>query len=159
AGRELVALKNVQASALAVEPASGNVWVLWTRGGIGTGSTEVFDKDGQSVATYDHHGWDIAFDGKSKAFWMADRNLLKDSTKGETLVQKEITKWCASSLDVDQKTGMVWVATREYSPNFGRNELLGFDNDGKLVKTIPLGAAPFRVAVDSRRGFVWLACL
>jgi DNA-binding beta-propeller fold protein YncE len=156
-GKRLLALPGVPASALAVDPATGNVWVLRSTGSIGKGATEVYDLAGSRVAAYEFHGWDIAYDGKGKAFWLAEQQLLKVTPEGKVLFQKPIAQWCASSVAVDQKTGAVWVTTREYSARNGKNELLGFANDGQLLHTIPLGArTPFRVAVDSRDGTVWV---
>jgi DNA-binding beta-propeller fold protein YncE len=159
-GRQLGAFRDIKASALAHDPATGHLWVLRSTGAIGGGSTEVLDQAGRSAGSYNCHGWDIAYDGRGKAFWLADRQLTKISTAGKVLLQKPITDWCASSLAVDQRTGAVWVATREHSARLGKNELLGFDNDGRLLHRIALGArTPFRIAVDSRDGSVWVTIL
>src|SRR5262249_10612177 len=49
------------------------------------------------------------------------------------------------------------VVTRQYSARLGRNALLGFDNQGRLLHDIALGTStPFRVAVDSDSGAVWV---
>jgi DNA-binding beta-propeller fold protein YncE len=160
AGRQLGSFPEVKASALAHDPATGHLWVLRSTGAIAGGSTEVLDQAGRSLGTYNCHGWDIAYDSRGKAFWLADRDLTKISAAGKILLQKPITGWCASSLAVDQRTGAVWVATREHSRGLGTNELLGFDNDGRLLHRIALAArTPFRVAVDSRDGSVWLTIL
>jgi hypothetical protein len=49
---------------------------------------------------------------------------------------------------------MVWVAVGDQP---GTNQLLAFDNDGNLKKSIPLGDRnPFHVSVDAVDGTVWL---
>lgn len=157
AGKELLVLNDIQASALAVDPDTGDLWILTSKGTIYGEKTVVFDAQGSQKIVHDVSGFDIAYDRKSKSFWIAGRNLAKVK-QGEVVVHKQITTWCASSLAVHSITGMVWVAVRRHEqvPN-SRNELLGFDNDGELQKTIALDdGMPFHVSVDPRDGAVWL---
>jgi DNA-binding beta-propeller fold protein YncE len=156
-GKQLLAVKDVQSSALAVDPASGNVWLLHSEGRIGGGSTQVRDPKGRLLATHAFHGWDIAYDARGNCFWLAEEDLVKVSLAGKVLLRKCVAGWCSSSLAVNQKTGAVWVATREYSAGRGVDALLGLDNAGKLLHDIRLKAGtPFRVAVDSTTGKVWV---
>lgn len=160
-GKELLVVKDIKASALAVNPETGDLWVLTSKGTIYGEKTVVFDAKGQQIAVHNISGWDIAYDQKSKSFWIAGRNLAKVSIAGEVLVNKQITAWCAASLAVDPSCGTVWVAVRDHPdvPN-SKNELLVFDNDGDLQKTIALGSKdPFHVSVDSRDGSAWLTLL
>lgn len=157
AGKELLVLNDIQASALAVDPDTGDLWVLTSKGTLPGDKTVVFDAHGNQQIVHNVSGFDIAYDGKSKSFWIAGPNLAKVK-QGEVVVHKQITTWCASSLAVHPITGMVWVAVRRHEqvPN-SKNELLGFDNDGELQKTIALDdAIPFHVSVDARDGAVWL---
>jgi hypothetical protein len=159
-GRKLGEVEKVQASALAVDPASGNVWVTRSTGRIGQGSLEVYSPLGRLLATHNCHGWDIVYDETSKAFWLAESSLLKVSLLGRVLVGVPVADWCASSLAVNQKTGAVWVATRHHSGRLGRNALVGFDNQGRRLHELELGSrTPFRVAVDSATGSVWVTIL
>jgi hypothetical protein len=156
-GKELLVLENIHASALAVDPFTGDLWVLTSTGTIHGEKTVVFDANGHQLAVHDVSGWDIAYDRKSKSFWIAGQNLAKVSD-GKVVVQKRITTWCASSLAVHPASGRVWVAVREHSQVANsRNELLAFDNDGNLQQTIALGdKGPFHVSIDGRDGAVWL---
>jgi DNA-binding beta-propeller fold protein YncE len=159
-GRKLGEVENVHASALAIDPASGNVWVARGTGRIGQGSLDVYDPTGRRLVTHDHHGWDIAYDQKGKAFWLADTNLLKVSLLGRVVVQVPVAGWCASSLEVNQKTGSVWVATRHHSAALGKNALVGFENEGRRRHEVELGArSPLRVSVDSSTGCVWVTII
>lgn len=157
-GKELLVVKDLDASALAVDAESGNLWVLTTKGTIYGDNTVVFDSKGKQIAVHNVSGWDIAYDQKSKSFWIAGRNLAKVNVAGEVLVNKQITTWYASSLAVDPTRGTVWVAVRRHPQVINsNNEFLSFDNEGDLQKTIALGEKdPFHVSVASRDGAVWL---
>jgi hypothetical protein len=156
-GQQLRAVANANASAVAVDPDTGNVWAL--RGPErfpGTGKTDVYGPAGARLATHDFHGWDIVYDPKGKAFWAAQQELLKVSLAGRVLTRRPLTNWNSSSLAVNACTGDVWVTTRHHSGRLGRDALLGFDNEGRPKHDIPLAGAPFRVAVDSASGSVWV---
>jgi hypothetical protein len=157
AGKELLVLPNVNASALAVDPENGDLWALTSTGRINGGKTVVFDAEGRRRASHAVDGFDIAYDAKSRAFWVVGPRLAKVQG-GRAVFDKPITAWCSASLAVHPATGAVWVAARDHPDVRGsKNELLGFDNDGTLRHTIPLGAeGPFRVSVDPKDGSVWL---
>lgn len=158
-GKELVIVRGTEASALAVDPDTGNLWALTSKGTIYGDKTVVFDSSGKQLATYDVSGYDISYDAKDKAFWIAGKNIAKISaSKGEIFFQKQITTWCASSIAVHPGTGKVWIAVRRH-PQVANsiNELLIFDNDGALKHQVPLGdAIPFRVSVEARTGAGWV---
>jgi RNA polymerase sigma factor (sigma-70 family) len=160
AGKETLTIPGVHASAIAIDPQTGNVWALAGEGQIGTGRTVVYDDKGKEVASYDISGWDIAYDRKARAFWIAERKLTKiTAAKGEVICSADVSTWCASSVDVDARTGAAWVAVREHPDVAGSsNRLLEFDADGKELLAIDLGQKrPFRVSVDPKNGSVWVA--
>jgi DNA-binding beta-propeller fold protein YncE len=158
-GNEILAVPGVKCSSVAVDPETGNVW-LTASGTLGQGPTLVFDKFGNSQAVHDFNGCDITYDPKGKAFWLAGRQLLKVSPRGKVLFSADVAGWAAVSVAVNARTGAVWVVTREHSAGTGKNQLLGFDNDGNLLHTVPLKEKiPFRVAVNSRDGSVWVTNL
>ena len=164
-GKELLTIKDIKAFAIAVEPETGNLWVIVSKGRIDEGQIEVFDGEGKLIATYTVGGWDIVYDPKGKAFWIAGKNLAKlDALNGKVAFNKQITSSCASSIDVNSKTGTVWVAVRRFA-NIAdtANSLLEFDNDGNRIKTIDIGAGskdhpmlPIHVSVDQENGSVWV---
>jgi hypothetical protein len=160
-GKETLSVDGVKGSAVAVDPDTGNVWALTSKAGIGTGKTVVYDPDGKLVATHDVSGWDIAYDPKGKAFWIADNKLTKITVKGEVVFTTKISTYCASSVDVDPNTGAGWVAVRnDPQINGSTNELLKFDADGKELARVDLGKNdPFRVSLDPKDGGVWVAHL
>jgi DNA-binding beta-propeller fold protein YncE len=159
-GKETLAIPGVHGSAIAVDPETGNVWALAGEGAIGKGKTVVYNDKGKEVASYGISGWDIAYDRKAKAFWIAERKLTKiTAAKGEVVCSVDISTWCASSVAVDPRSGAVWVAVREHTQVAGSsNRLLKLDADGKELVAIDLGQKnPFRVSVDPKNGSVWVA--
>jgi hypothetical protein len=157
-GKERLSIENVQANALAVDPATSNVWILRSTGSINSGELEVLDSVGGLLVTFKNAAYDLALDGKDKALWLAGENLTKISLAGDVLVHKKISGWCSSSIAVDPGNGLIWVTTRQHGQGGGQNELLGFDRDGKNLHTIPLDTRmPFRVAADPLTGTVWVA--
>lgn len=160
-GTQLLALNDMDASAAAVDPETGNLWVLSSKG-IGDGQTVVFDSNGKRLATHQVNGWDIAYDKKDQAFWIAGPKLSKISVAtGVVSLSKSITAWCSSSLAVDPITGTAWVAVRDHPDVAGsKNELLAFNNDGELAFSIPLADKdPFHVSVDPKTGNAWVTIM
>ncbi len=160
AGKENLTIPEVHGSALAVDPETGNVWALIGDGSIGKGKVAVYDSTGKDVASYDVSGWDIAYDRKSKAFWIVEKNLTKvNAADGQILCSVEVATWCASSVDVDSRSGSVWVAVRKHSEVAGSsNRLVKVDTNGKELTAVDLGLkVPFRVSVDPINGSVWMA--
>lgn len=159
-GRETLAIDGVNGSAVAVDPETGNVWALVGPGQIGKGKTVVYDPTGKQIASHDIPGWDIAYDRKAKAFWIADTQLTKvTAATGAVEFSVPVAKWCVSSLDVDPTTGAAWVAVRRHTVGDGSaNRLLKFDAAGKEVVAVELGdKSPFRVSADPKGGGVWVA--
>jgi hypothetical protein len=158
-GKEQLAIRDVKGSALAVDPASGNVWVAAGIGQLGKSRIEVYDGKGKRLATHRVNAYDLAYDPKSKAMWAVEKQLVKLSLDGKVLVRKDVASWCAVSLAVNPTTGDVWAVSRLYAKDRGKNALMCFDGEGKPRHTIDLGdeANPFRVAVNARDGSVWVA--
>lgn len=161
-GKETLTIPAINGSALAVDLETGNVWVLGGAGQIGRSKVIVFDTKGKEVTSYDISGWDIAYDRKAKAFWIAEQKLTKmTAAKGEVIFSVDISTWCASSVDIDPTSGAAWVTVRGHQQVVGSsNRLLKYDSDGKELVAVDLGAKiPFRVSVDPKDGSVWVAHL
>jgi DNA-binding beta-propeller fold protein YncE len=158
-GKELLAVKGVQANAAAVDPATGNLWVLHSDGTIYGDKTIVLSPEGKELAVHDIAGFDIAYDAKSKAFWVVNKRLLKVDLTGKPLVRTDLAEWCCSSLDVHTDSGRVWVTALTHPDVPGsKNELIGLDTEGKVKHRIDFGKhAPFHTRVDPRTGSVWVA--
>jgi hypothetical protein len=161
-GKQLLTVEGLEASALAVDPASGNVWVLTTQGDIHGHSLVTLDGAGKRLAEYPVSGFDIAYDGKSKSFWIASRNLMQVRVAdGKVLVDRPIAEWCASCIAVHQTTGKVWVGVRRHRDiAASKSQLLAFNNDGTPAAVVPLPEThPFHVSIDEESGAVWLTAL
>lgn len=162
AGRQRLGIPHIMANSLAVDPETGNVWVVVTRGTIyGTG-VDVYDPSGTKVAAYPVRGYDICYDPKGKAFWLAGKELTKVSAaKGDVLFQTDIAVWCSSSVAVHPTTGRVWVTVRKHSQiAASANRLLAFDNNGTERFAVELDdAIPFNVSIDPGTGDGWVTIL
>lgn len=158
-GKETLAIEKVNGHAVAVDPDTGNVWVSNGMGLINEGRTEVYDGEGKRVASYDLPCYDLAYDPKAKAFWVVAKKLTKITAKGEVVFSADVSTWCATSVEVDPKTGAGWVGVRRHPQvNGSANELLRFDADGKERVRLDLGdSSPFRVSVDPADGGAWVA--
>jgi hypothetical protein len=159
AGKETLRLPEIRCSALAVDPETGNVWALVGENLV-KGRTVVLDDAGREIASYDIVGWDLVYDRKARAFWIAAKKLTKIvAATGKIVHSNDVAPWCASSVDVDPTTGAAWVGVREHPDVLGsRNRLLKFGPDGKELVAIELGPrSPSRVSVEPREGGVWVA--
>ena len=157
-GKELLVVKDIKPGAIALDPESGNLWATRSTGQIHGDDLVVFSPAGKELAVHKVSGWDLAYDPKGKAFWLAAKDLVKVSLEGKELVHKNVSTWCSSCLAIHPDTGRVWVAAREHPQVAGsRNELLAFDNDGELKHTIPFGErSPFHLTIDKKTGAAWV---
>jgi len=159
-GKVSVAIPVEGCSAIAVHPETGNIWALVTTNGtITDGKTVVFDPKGRELMSYDAFGVDIAYSSKENAFWIAGENLQKIfAIDGFVDLSQHVATWCGVSVDVDQRSGAVWVVVRKHSQVIGsKNQLLKFDRNGKQLADIAMGEkVPFQVFVDQRDGSVWV---
>jgi hypothetical protein len=158
-GKETLSIAVAHVSAVAVDPDTGNVWAAVDNGQLGTGKVAVFDPDGKAVATHDVPGWDIVYDRKAKAFWVAGQKLTKLSADtGEVLASVAVCDYSVSSVDADPKNGGVWVAASSYTNKVNRYWLLKFDADGKETHRVTLDQEFFtRISADPADGGVWVA--
>lgn len=162
AGNLTLTIPNVNATALAVDVDSGNIWAIVGRGQIGKNFIAIFDGNGKEIATIGMSAWDIVYNRKEKAIWIADKKLSKiDALKREVLFSLDVAKWCVRSIDVDNMNGGVWVLPALYDVGDGsKNQVMRFDSSGKEIVSITLvdQKAPIRVSVDPNDGNAWVAC-
>jgi hypothetical protein len=76
AGRRLTTIENIHTNALAVDPDTGNLWVLVGES-IGNGETQVYNLAGKHLVTHPVSGWDLAYSPKDRAFWIGERHLAR----------------------------------------------------------------------------------
>jgi len=159
AGRETLTIPGAGGNALAVDPETGHVWALVYTGPLSATRLVVYGADGRALATYPVGGDDIAYDPKSRAFWVASPALTKVSARdGAVLFTARTSGSVAASLAADPADGSVWVATRELTANFlqAHNRLYKFDAAGRPLADIDLGTRiPGQLSPDGAGG-VWL---
>jgi hypothetical protein len=157
-GRKLWQADNIDASALAVDPATGNLWCT-VGGSLDQGETVILDRMGVELASYPAHGFDIAYDPHTDSFWLVDSEITKLSRQGVVLFRKPCEGWACVSVTVNPSDGSVWIAEREH-PDVARsaNRLWHLDARGGVIRSEDLGAAgPFAVSCDPRTGIAWVA--
>ncbi len=160
-GRVTATIDTLDASAVAVDPKTGNLWVLANTGFIGSGRIAVYGPDAKYIATHAVVGWDIAYDAKAEAFWVAAQSLTKiAAADGKILSTTSLHTYSATSIDADPTTDSLWVAVCNHPdlPNSGTNRLLKFNAAGKEVLSVELGPKHAKkVSVDRVGGGVWVA--
>ena len=160
-GKLIHKLPDLKANGIAVDPDTGNVWVLISEGTLGSGHIKVISPAGQILAQHAISGIDIVYSKYDRSFWVVEENVYHLDTSGKTL--GEITgqiPWTASSVSVDETTGHAWIVIRDHSevPN-SRPELWAVDKHMAIRHKIDLGDMhPGCVSVDSQRETVWVGC-
>jgi beta-lactamase regulating signal transducer with metallopeptidase domain/thiol-disulfide isomerase/thioredoxin len=160
-GRTLWRVDNISASALAVDPKTGNLWCSVGQS-LDQGETVVLDAQGNEVASYPAHGFDLAYDPKTDAFWLVGYGITKLSRAGEVLFHKPREGWLFATIAVNPGDGSVWICEREH-PDVprSRNRVWHLDADGSVLPSETLGDEErcFGVACDPRTGTAYVALL
>jgi len=149
----------LEASALAADPKTGNVWILTSEGTISGAQVLVLDATGQVVHRWDVGALDIAYSEHDDCFWLAGKTVVKLSRGGDVLfATPDAFAWVAVSVAVNDLDGSAWVAERWHSQVAGsRDRLFAFEPDGRVRKEVDLEyRSVMSVAVDSERQCVWV---
>ncbi len=159
-GRKLWQVAQIHADALAVDPATGNLWCSVGKN-LAEGETVVLDVNGQEVTTYPFRGIDLAHDPHTDGFWLAGYGITKLSREGKVLFQKPHEGWACVSVAANPRDGSVWVAERAHPQVPGSsNRLWHLAADGATIKTWELGDKhDFGVACEPKTGTAWVVCL
>ncbi len=157
-GKELLAVPDVKAAALAVDPATGNVWATRSfhiPGKADGGSTSVRSPEGKVLATHPVPGQDIAFDPKNKSMCVVGQEMIRLSLDGNVRARGRVTG-SDHCLAVCPLTGNVWVAT---GATVTAERHLGlYDLNAKQQDHVPLGGIRcLRLAISPKDGSVWVA--
>jgi beta-lactamase regulating signal transducer with metallopeptidase domain/DNA-binding beta-propeller fold protein YncE len=161
-GKVLQKLPHIKARAVAIDPVTGNAWVL-TSGDIGTGHIDVVSPSGHVIATHNIPGGDIAYSHHDKKFWVVGKHVYKIDTQG-TVTSKimDPIPWTALSVSIDQNNGNAWIVIGYHFQVHGSQPQLWLvDQDGKTIKAnINIDDVfPYCVTVDSKQNNVWVGCL
>ncbi len=149
--------KHVKASALAIDPKSGNVWVLTNAGTLGGDKLLIFNPAGVQVNELKIGGFDLVYSRHDDCFWVAGNSLRKVDRDGKILVEsQERFAWLVSGIDVNESDGSVWMLEHGNPQEAGsRDRAIIFEPDGRVRKSIDLMATG--VAVDAMHGNVWIS--
>lgn len=156
-GKLLSATPGVNGNAVAVESKTGRAWVVRSKSTGREDALRVFDPAGKLVAEHAVGGYDIAYDGRGKAFWLGGRELVKVALDGKVLFRRPFEGWGVVSVTVDARRGTVWAVSRQMHGRRGENRVFAFDGGGKEVASAGLETDPVKVDVDERDGSVWVA--
>ncbi|MBN2127899.1 MAG: right-handed parallel beta-helix repeat-containing protein [Sedimentisphaerales bacterium] len=146
---------DLRASAVAVDPESGNVWVAAEPELI-----RVVSPQGNVLATYEIPGYDIAYSSRDKSFWVVGKEICRVDRAGQIVARVTGVGYAAVSVATDPHTGEAWVAIASHSqvPK-SRNELWHVDATGVVRHRLDLDELrPYCVRVDSDHSVVWVGC-
>jgi hypothetical protein len=156
-GNQLRQIDQVDATAIAVDPATGHVWAVVGRKTGENYAVAVYDNEGQVVARYSAGGFDIVFNPVDKSFWVAGSRVTKlRASDGEVVFSERVSTWWGAALAVDSRDGSVWVVSRDLRPDDKEiDQLLKFSITGEKLATVDLGSKiPSHLTVDPREGEV-----
>ena len=112
AGKDPLASRAIQ-SAMAVDPASGDLWCLVDEGTIDSGELIVLDVRGTRRAHYPICGVDIAYDPHDQTFWVVGKDLVRVDRRGQKLLNiANFAAWTCVSVAPIPGTGEAWLAER-----------------------------------------------
>jgi sugar lactone lactonase YvrE len=145
----------VKGHAVAVDPRTGNGWVLTAEGTIYGKDLLVFSPAGEQIAQHKINGFDIAYSPHDDCFWLAGQRLVKVDRDGKVLFQSaEPFAWVATSVSVNERDGTVWVMEGLHPQVPGSTgRVIVCAPDGKRMAEFPTEGGG--VAVDSQRDTTW----
>jgi hypothetical protein len=138
---------------------NGRVYALTSAGTIAGKETMVIDQEGHIVKRASVGGFDLALDPDRNALWLAGKNIKKCDLELNVLLELDLVKWCAVSVDLD-RDGSVWIAERQH-PNVRQstNRIFKISPSGQLLKSVGLTFSPNCLRVDRSDGSVWVTGL
>ncbi len=152
----------LKASAVAVDPDTGNAWIVIQEVPVEKSRIVVVSPSGEAVEEYPIPGFDIAYSRDDDSFWVVGKDVIKVDKGGNVIGRiSDPIPFSACSVSVDQKTGNAWLIIRAH-PEIAdsKPEVWIVDKDVRIQKRIDLGELiPFCVAVDSDNGVAWVGCL
>jgi len=159
AGKILWRSEQIGASAMAVDPESGELWCLVDEGAIGSGELVVLDIKGKRRTSYPIRGCDIAYDPHDRSFWIVGEHIVRVDRNGRELLKiEDFAKWtCVSVAPINGK-GEAWIVERQHANVAGsRSRLLRFSTKGELRQTVErTDWNPIGVACEPRSGQAWV---
>lgn len=147
-------------SDMAVDPQSGNVWVLTYGGGRGRGSRiQLRTAAGKLQREFDAAGSNLAYSPADHCFWIAGGKVQRLDEQGKLVTEAPVNfAFRARALAVNPQDGTVWVIEGKHPEvpgSFNRIVILG--PDGQMRKEIELGNDyALSIALDCVRRVAWV---
>jgi protocatechuate 3,4-dioxygenase beta subunit len=148
---------DVDAAAVAVDPATSRIWALISKGTIYGDSVVIFGPDGSELRRVTVKGYDIAYSPHDKCFWVAGQKVWKVDLDGNVIAEAPTAfAWCSMNVAVNALDGSVWVAERRH-PQVAESHdrLWQFSSDAQPIRQIDRPASG--IALDETRGVAWIA--
>ena len=159
-GNQIFRVGDIDVSALAVEPNSGNIWVTGSNGRAQKGKTIVLDPSGKVLATHDIGGFDIAYDSGGRSFWIANHEQIhRLDLEGEPILANgPKATYAFVSVAADPIGGGAWFAERDHPQVKGSvNRVVFVDGDGEIKKQVGReGWNPFGIVCEPRSRTAWV---
>lgn len=147
--------EKIRPSALAIDPRSGNIWVLTN---VGNGLL-VLSPDGNIIKDLPIGGSDIAYSPHDDCFWVVGKKVQKVGRDGKVLfTSTDEAAWLFGTIAVSARDGSVWVCEARHPQIAGsKQRVLVFSSNGKLKKEIALEERPKSIVIDDEDKCVWIA--
>jgi DNA-binding beta-propeller fold protein YncE len=152
--------KDLKPHALAIDPKTGNVWILTEEGIIYGKSLLVLSPSGEKISDWDIGAFDIGYSKYDDCFWLVGKKVLKLDRTGKIIYERpDKFAWLAVSVAVNNSDGSVWIVERRHEEATGsQNRVVILESDGRIRREIIVDRGyPMCIVVDSTRGFAWLA--
>ena len=164
-GKLIQRIPNIDARAIAIDPDTGNVWILISSNDkINEFHIQVISPSGEKVAKHPIPGinLDIVYSHYDKHFWIVGQNIYKFNTQGRVTsrIMNKIP-WRALSVSIDQDNGDAWIVIGyHFQVQGSQPQLWHVDRNGQTIKKIIEidDVLPFCVSVDAKNDNVWVGC-
>jgi hypothetical protein len=162
AGKIVWRVEQIRASAMAVDPDSGDLWCLVDDGSIENGELVVLDIKGNRRARHPIRGVDIAYDPVDQAFWVVGKDLARIDRHGTELLKiSNFAAWTCTSVAPIPGAGEAWLAERKHPQVAGsRSRLVRVSTKGEIRQTVERDDwNPFGVACEPGTRQAWVVDL
>ncbi len=148
--------KDVRVNSLAVDPKTGNVWVVVNEGTAPGPRIVIYNLAGEKLKEVKIATFEIAYSAHDDCFWTASETLQKLNRDGKVMLEGEKHfDWLGAGLSVNESDGSVWAVDPNQQDSASSGQVIVFEPDGRVRRTIELAARG--VAVDVARGHAWLS--
>ncbi|MBN2589223.1 MAG: hypothetical protein JXA96_05145, partial [Sedimentisphaerales bacterium] len=161
-GNILLELEDIKPNSLAVDPKTGNVWVLTIDGLVYGDKLLIFDLSGKKIKELYHNAFNITYSKKEDCFWIVGQEIIKLNRNGEDLMYwPGKFSFISVSVSINENDGSAWIVERGHpqAPPLGSQPsqdcIWIIEPNGDVRKKIKI-ELPMNAIVDSQRSVVWV---